>query len=111
MGHFGLGLTLGAVRRTDMAQTVPLPRLASMPTVTGTGAEATDLVSDESDTWAQDGNLGTVTAREYRLLIGGAPAAGPQTSPAITLPQGSAGQVYSHEIRVTVTEGGGAQSA
>jgi hypothetical protein len=50
-------------------------------------------------------------ARAYRLVLDGSVAVGPQSAASITIPAGTGGQSYSYELRVTVSEGGGAQSA
>jgi hypothetical protein len=105
----GLGLAAGYARGIDIIQILPV--LLTQPTITGHGMEATDLVSDETDAWSYDGSPATVMARAYRLVLDGSVAVGPQSATSITIPAGTGGQSYSFELHVTVSEGGGAQSA
>lgn len=76
----------------------------TLPKISGTGVEATDLSAPPSDTWTIDSVPATVTLREYRLLLNGIIAFGPQVSPTFTLPAGTASQSYSHQIRVVVAQ-------
>lgn len=80
------------------------------PTVLGLGQEGTDLTSDEAGDYTWGGAAATVTAREYRLSVAGAVVVGPQSSPIVTIPAGTAGNAYSFEVRVTISEGGGQTS-
>ncbi|MEM7509081.1 MAG: fibronectin type III domain-containing protein [Pseudomonadota bacterium] len=89
---------------------VPVPLLLTPPEVSGGGQAGSTLSADLSDQWSYGGAPATVTARDYRLVIGGAVADGPSASGAVTIPGDAAGAVYSMDMRVTLAEGGGVQS-
>lgn len=112
MESLGLGLGIGNVPAAASLP-VPLapPALATPPLVSGDGSELSTLSSDASDTWTYDGSMATVTAREYRLVLDGSLAGGPQSAAELTVPGDSGGQAYSYEIRVTIAEGGGGRSS
>ncbi|MEM8871279.1 MAG: hypothetical protein AAGE38_12820, partial [Pseudomonadota bacterium] len=109
MGNLNLGL--GTVFLPSAIPVVSKPTMSAAPTVTDSPVEATALTSDENDAWLFDGTPATVVSREYRLLINNVLAVGPLSSATVVLPDGSAGDAFSFQLRVIVEEGSGAQSA
>lgn len=102
-----ISLTIAGVGSAPIVGGLILPQLASAPTVSGDGREATALVADASDTWSYDGAAASVTQRQYRLLVNGAIVVPPGTSATVEVPADTAGGSFLLQLRVQITEAAG----
>jgi len=101
----GLVLSCG-VSRSVMAPggaaPAPIPRLVAAPSIIGDPVEGASLVSDQSDIWEVAGSTVAVDDRDYRLLLDGSVAVGPQAAPEIGIPPETAGALFRLDLRVRV---------
>lgn len=109
-GQYTLGTSdLGAffqARQSDLpsnqsavalAEATPAPVIDTAPGAAGDSFEGGTHTVDTGDSWLADGSPASISERQYRLVVGGAPGSA-QSGAALTIPGASAGQVAQPQI-------------
>lgn len=100
-----IGLNIGVTGGLLVTETgITLPQLTAAPALTGQVVEAATLIISPSSGWEFDGQPATALRQEYRLLVDGVPAIGPQEAISLTVPMGTGGAEYRLQLRAEVTQ-------